>query len=319
VSTASARHDGHSYYGRPIIKGPIWKPEIGAYFFTGGLAGASSLLALAAHLRGNERLARNASLIAAASTAASPPLLIADLGRPARFLNMLRVFKVTSPMSVGTWVLAASGASDATAAICHLARIAPRTRIVAETTSALLAPALCTYTAVLLSDTAVPVWHEARRELPFVFAGSAAASAGAAAALVTAPEHAGPARRLALIGALGELAATAVMKRRLGPLGAPYREGAAGRNARAAGILTATGVVFTATAGSRHGLRARTGAALIAAGSVASRFSALAAGSQSAENPRFTVEPQRQRVADRGQGSREPSANGAKAAAATGR
>ena len=98
---------------------------------------------------------------------------------------MLRVFKVTSPMSVGTWVLSASGASDAVAAVCEVAGVAPRLRLAAETTSAVLAPVLCTYTAVLVGDTAVPVWHEARRELPFVFAGGAAMSAGAAAALVT--------------------------------------------------------------------------------------------------------------------------------------
>ena len=299
MASAGDRHDGRSYYGKPIIKGPMWKPAIAAYFFTGGLAGASSLLGFAARMRGNERLARNASLIAAAGMAASPPLLIADLGRPARFLNMLRVFKVTSPMSVGSWVVAASGASDTAAAVCNLARIAPRTRLAAEVASALLGPALCTYTAVLLSDTAVPAWHEARRELPFMFAGSAAASAGAAAVLVTAPRDAGAARRLAAIGATTELAASLAMERRLGPLGTPYRERRAGACMRAAKGLTAVGAGLASTAGARHRTRARLGAGLLLAGGACLRFGVLAAGNQSAADPSYTVEPQRRRVADR--------------------
>ena len=90
----------------------------------------------------------------------------------------------------------------------------------------MLGPALSTYTAALLADTAVPVWHEARRELPFVFAAGAAMSAGSAVALAGGGA---PARRLALVGAAGELAATTAMERRLGELGEPYREGTAGR------------------------------------------------------------------------------------------
>ena len=93
-----------------VGKPHVWKPFIGWYFFAGGLSGGSSLLGLAARASGNRALARNCSLLAFAGIAVSPPLLIADLGRPRRFLNMLRVFKPTSPMSVGTWVVSASGA-----------------------------------------------------------------------------------------------------------------------------------------------------------------------------------------------------------------
>jgi formate-dependent nitrite reductase membrane component NrfD len=288
-----------SYYGRPILKAPVWKPYIAAYFYTGGLAGASSLLGVAARVTGNRRLARNASLIAAAGVAASPPLLILDLGRPMRFLNMLRLLKPTSPMSVGTWVLSASGAADTLAAACNLLRVAPRLGRAAEGASALLAPALCTYTAVLLSDTAVPVWHEARRELPFVFGAGAAASAGAAAALVTPARDAGPARHLAALGAVGELAAFASMERRLGELAAPYRQGTAGRYARAAKALTAAGAALTLTAGRRRARQARLGAGILTAASLCTRFAVLAAGTQSAQDPRFTVEPQRRRAAER--------------------
>src|SRR5207302_5285118 len=90
-----------SYYGRPYLKTPVWKPEIAAYFWVGGLAGASATLALAARLAGNRRLHRSALGAALTGAIVSPALLIEDLGRPERFLNMFRVFKPTSPMSVG--------------------------------------------------------------------------------------------------------------------------------------------------------------------------------------------------------------------------
>ena len=103
-----------SYYGRPIVKPPPWKtPLIACYLFAGGLAGASAALGAAAHVSGNRPLERRAWAASLAALAVSPPLLIADLGRPARFFNMLRVFKVTSPLNVGAWVLAAtSGAVE---------------------------------------------------------------------------------------------------------------------------------------------------------------------------------------------------------------
>ena len=99
-----------SYYGRPVIKEPVWQaPDVAGYLFFGGLAGASAGLAWGAELRGNRPLARRAWQISLAAVGVSPALLVSDLGRPARFLNMLRMFKVTSPMSVGSWVLAAGG------------------------------------------------------------------------------------------------------------------------------------------------------------------------------------------------------------------
>ena len=101
-----------SYYGRPVLKEPVWQPEIPWYFFTGGLAGASSVLELVARLAGNEPLARRSLYVGAAADIVSPALLISDLGRPERFLNMFRVFKVTSPMSVGSWILGVSGGAS---------------------------------------------------------------------------------------------------------------------------------------------------------------------------------------------------------------
>jgi hypothetical protein len=283
-----------SYYGRPILKEPVWTWEIPVYFFFGGMAGAAAPFALISELRGDEALARRAWLVALAGVAASPPLLIADLGRPERFHRMLRVFRPTSPMSVGTWVLGASSTAIAFANARSLFGWFPRLGRLAGAT-AVLGPALSTYTAVLMADTAIPVWHEARRELPFVFVSGAAMSAGSAVALIGGGA---PARRLALVGAAGELAATAAMERRLGWLGQPYREGAAGRAGRAARALTAAGGLVMALVGRR---RAGTvaGGALMLAGALATRWSVYKAGFQSAADPKYVVEPQRARMAAR--------------------
>ena len=297
MNIQEAQPDFDSYYGRPIIKAPTWEPAIPWYFFLGGIAGASAALGLAARAAGNEPLARNATFAGAAAVGVSPILLTADLGRPERFYNMFRLVKVTSPMSVGTWILAGSGTALGVAGACEALGILPRVKLAAQTAAGLLGPPLTTYTAALVANTAVPVWHEARRELPFVFAGSAAASAGAAAAIVTAPAQAGAARRLAIAGALLELAATKAMERRLGQLvGEPYRQGAAGRLTRLAKGCTAAGGALVALAGRRRA-GAAIGGGLLLAGSLCERLAVYRAGTQSAVDPKYTVVPQRERAA----------------------
>jgi hypothetical protein len=287
-----------SYYGRPIIKEPVWTWEVPWYLFAGGLAGASSSLGLGARLSGNDRLARAAFTVAGAGAAVGVPLLASDLGRPERFLYMLRMFKVTSPLSVGSWILAGLSPAAVGAAVSDQLGIFPRLGRVAEVTAGLLGPALATYTGTLVADTAVPVWHEAGRELPFVFAGSAAASAGAAALLLTPPADAGPARRMVVSGALLELGAGQAMERRLGELGEPYHQGPAGRLARLAKACTAAGAGLVAAGGRRRGLAAA-GAALVLAGSACERWAVYKAGFQSARDPKYIVGPQRARLAAR--------------------
>ncbi len=285
-----------SYYDRPVIKAPVWTWEIPWYFFVGGLAGASAVLAAGARIAGQGRLARSARLAAGAATVVSPALLVADLGRPARFHHMLRVFKPTSPMSMGTWVLTTFGpAAVGSAALAEL-RWLPGLQRVAEGVAAALGPGMATYTAVLFADTAVPVWHEARRDLPAVFAGSAAASAGALAAITTPPRHAGPARRLTLLGSALELGAAEVMRHRLGDLGEPYEQGDAGRFARASRLLTAAGGMLVALAGRRGRLPAAVGGTLVLAGSVCQRWAVYRAGFASAADPRYVVGQQRARL-----------------------
>jgi formate-dependent nitrite reductase membrane component NrfD len=284
-----------SYYGRPILKEPVWQPEIPFYFFTGGIAGASSVLHLGARLAGTETLARRSLLIGAAADVVSPALLISDLGRPERFLNMLRVFKVTSPMSVGSWILFISGGASTTAAALELAGKLKPVKVMAEFVSGLAGPPLATYTGTLLADTSIPVWHEARRELPWLFGASASATAGAAATMAVAPDLAGPARRLAVGGSVAALALMEAMKRRLGFVGEVYEQEEAGRFARASKVCTAAGAALLATRGRRSRAAAVGGGALVLAGELALRWSVFKAGFQSARDPRYVVEPQRER------------------------
>jgi formate-dependent nitrite reductase membrane component NrfD len=288
-----------SYYGRPVIKPPVWKPEIPWYLFLGGLTGASAMLAWIADATGNRKLGRNAGLICLAGGTASPVLLITDLGVPARFFNMLRVFKVTSPMNVGTWILAATGTTAAGATAHEVFGVLPRGGRVARALSALFGLPLATYTAALLANTAVPAWHEGRRELPFVFAGSSAASAGAAAAIVTPAREAGPARRLAVLGVVVEGLSIQLMERRLGELAEPYRQGEARTYSNLAKGLTTLGAAVTAARGRRRA-GAIAGGAMILGGSVLTRWAIFKAGVQSAKDPKYTVGPQRRRVENDG-------------------
>lgn len=283
-----------SYYGRPILKRPVWLWQIPAYFFAGGMAAGSSLLALGAMLTGRRRLARRARLTALAGLSASTVFLIDDLGRPERFLNMLRVAKPTSPMSVGSWVLAAYGPAVGAAAALDLAGRMPRAQAASTAAAATLAPAVATYTAVLIADTAIPVWHQARSHLPFVFAGSAAASAGGMAAALTPVAEAGPARRLALLGAATELFAAHRMEEHLGEVGRVYREGKAGQRAKLARQLTVGGAAAIALGG-RKRAGAVVGGVLLAAGAAMERFAVAEAGNQSAADPSFVVMSQTQK------------------------
>jgi hypothetical protein len=307
---------GRSYYGQPVLKEPVWTPEIPFYFFTGGLGGASAGLAYLAELGGNDELARRAWLAALAGVGVSPVLLISDLGKPRRFLNMLRMFKVTSPMSVGSWLLGASGMTIAIAAASRWTPLFPRAGAVARPFAAALGMPLSTYTAALITHTAIPIWHEARVRLAFVFASGAATSAGGVAVALTPPAHAAPARRLAVAGAIAELALIQEMEHHLEELGEPYHEGRSGRYARAGKALTAAGAAVIGGAARRSRPAAVAGGVLLAAGALAERFSIFRAGFQSAADPKYVVGPQRERIesgATRGATRRTPKLGAASA------
>jgi hypothetical protein len=179
------------YYGQPVVKPPVWTWEIPLYFFFGGIGGMSPLIALAAVLFHHGDLARAAMWLAViAGTILSPFLLIMDLGRPHLFLNMLRVFKHRSTMSMGAWILTAFGTCAVPGLIAlelHAHLVFPGTleqllRLVAGIfifAAAIFGTLLATYTGVLIGATAIPAWFLHRALLPIHFGTAGLGSAAA--------------------------------------------------------------------------------------------------------------------------------------------
>jgi len=169
------------YYGQPVVKPPVWTWEIPLYFFFGGMAGMSAVIASGAIIFHHLDLARAALWIAAIGGAViSPILLIMDLGRPRLFLNMLRVFKHRSAMSMGAWILSGFGFCAVPGLIAlelHAQQIFPGTldqllRLAAGIFifgSAIFGTLLATYTGVLIGATAIPAWFLHRTLLPIHF------------------------------------------------------------------------------------------------------------------------------------------------------
>jgi len=303
--------DFTSYYGRPVVKPSPWEADIPAYLFAGGLAAGSSLLAAGADLTGRPGMRRVSRLGAFGALGFSMAALVHDLGKPSRFVNMLRVAKPTSPMSVGTWILSTYGPFAGLAAAGEVAGMLPPSlqrgpvRLAASIgrpagiVAALAAPPVAAYTAVLLADTATPAWHSAYREMPFVFVGSAAAAASGLAMVGSPVAEAGPARRLALGAAALDLAAGEMMERSMGLPAETLHTGKAGRLMRAARALTAVGAAGSVAGHRSRAVSALSGACLLA-GSVCTRFGIFEAGQASARDPKYTVVPQRERLAARG-------------------
>jgi formate-dependent nitrite reductase membrane component NrfD len=294
-----------SYYGRPVIKEPVWEPvDVPSYLFFGGLAGASSVLAAGSQLSGHRELARVAKVTALGAISLSAVALIHDLGRPSRFVNMLRVFKPSSPMSMGSWLLAGYGPVAGAAAVSEMTGILPAAGTAATLGAGLLGPAIATYTAALICDTAVPAWHEGYREMPYLFAGSASGAAGGLGLLAVRPADASPARKLAVVGAVTELVAKQLLIRRLAAtpglesshgLAEPYEEGRAGAVLRAAEILTVAGLGGAVLGRRRRAVSALAGVSLLAA-SALTRYGVFEAGLASARDPKYTIVPQRRRI-----------------------
>ncbi len=299
-----------SYYGRQVVKPAPWKNEIPTYLYTGGLAAGSGLIAAGAQLVGLRKLQRNARLTALGALGVSTGALIADLGKPSRFVNMLRTVKLTSPMSIGSWILAGFGGFTGVAAVAEIsgpllpqgssvARLASFAELGGNLGSGAFAAPLAAYTAVLLSDTATPTWHAAYRELPFVFVGSALAAAGGAAMVTTCTEETRPARRVALVGTALELAANEVLRRNIRLEGEPLEQGKAGQLLKTSRWLMLGGAAATVLGGRWRPAAILAGLAMNV-GSAMTRFGVFEAGIASAKDPKYTVVPQRQRLDERG-------------------
>ena len=302
-----------SYYGQPIVKVVPWDHKISAYLFVGGIAGTSGIIQAGAAATGNAVLQRNSRLVAMTTVALSGLALVADLGRPERFLNMLRTVKLTSPMSVGTWILSGYATFAGVTTASEVLRLLPaRGPVTALTrvTDALGTPStigqaafgapLAAYTAVLLADTAHPVWHESRRELPFVFVGSAALASGGVQMALTPASLAAPVRRLALAGVATELVAMHRLEEHLADLGIdePVTSGQGAGKLRLAKGLVIAGGVGTLLSGRSRLVAIASGAALAAA-SALTRMGIVEAGMESASDPKYTVRVQRDRLAER--------------------
>jgi hypothetical protein len=295
-----------SYYGRPVLKAPVWEWKIAAYLFTGGLAAGTAVLAAGADLVRAQRLRRSCWLGSFGALLVSLVLLVGDLGRPERFHHMLRVVKPTSPMSVGTWILTAFGPGVGAAAVSELvpsrwrsswwARVLSRLARGLGLASAATAPGVATYTAALLSQTAVPGWHEVRRELPFVFGGSAAAASGGFGMLTAPVLEAAPARRFAVVGAAGELVASRLMDQRMGLVREVYEHGKVARRRRASELLTVAGLAGTVLTAPRSRAGAAASGLALLTGSALQRFGVFEAGVESTKDPRYAVIPQRERL-----------------------
>lgn len=289
-----------SYYGRPVIKKPTWAAlDIAGYLFLGGLAGASSVLAAGAELTDRPTLAMAGKTTALVAISGSLVALVHDLGRPARFANMLRVVKPTSPMSVGTWILTGYGPLAGLAAVTAISGKFRGIGKLATVGAGVVGPAVAAYTGALIADTAVPTWHEGFRELPFVFVGSAASAAGGLG-MIAAPIHeAGPARRAALLGATLETVAIKKMERGMGIAAEPLHTGTPGKLMRAAELLTVGGALVGGVLGRRSRVAAVVGGVASLAGSACTRFGIFHAGVESAKDPKYTVVPQRERLRQR--------------------
>ena len=290
-----------SYYGRPIIKKPTWKnPEVPLYLFLGGAGGTSAVIGALGEFTGRRSLAKAAHFTAAGGALASVGLLIVDLGRPARFLHMLRVFKPTSPLSVGSYILSPFSAAAGGTAALELLGWFPRLERFAGAVSALFGGPMATYTAVLLANTAVPSWHEAHEAMPILFAGSAMAAGGGITMVFTPVDEAGPSRKMAVMGAALDLATMHQIETTHGIVSEPYHIGKAGTLLKAAKACTVGGAGIGLLA-RRSRLAAVASGVLLAAGSALTRFGVFDAGMASSKDPKYVVVPQRERIAARAQ------------------
>jgi formate-dependent nitrite reductase membrane component NrfD len=283
------------YYGLPLLKEPAWTWEIPLYFFVGGAAGASAVVGAIANYTGADRkLVRDARWIAAAGSVLSPALLIADLGKPARFLNMLRVFKPQSPMSMGVWTLLGFSAGSSAAAFAGMMseRYGPSFPVkilehAGETASLVFGLPFSNYTGVLIGATAIPVWNENIDDLPIHFGMSGLAACVGLLELM-GNDRSRALRMLGLGAALFECWEGLRLEGRRRPALDPLKYGPSGAITRIGGILSGpvpATLRLMNMFSSRQNTTLRKAAAVSAiAGSLLTRFAWVHAGHVSARD-----------------------------------
>jgi Polysulphide reductase, NrfD len=287
-----------SYHGNPVLKPPTWTWQVPLYFFVGGVAGISAVIALAAHLFGNAELMRAGLWIGFLGALISAPLLIADLGRPARFLNMLRVFKLRSAMSVGAWTLAGFSSAVGLAVVCQELILAGYgndfwlvLEWVAEISAALSGLILASYTSVLLGVTAIPVWSENRKLVPVVFL---AGGLGSAAAVLELLGFLVPVTQfIGIVASAVETLVAIMIELRGRYVDRPLREGAVGWLTRAGAALAGPTSLLLRIFWGHSSVARYVAAVCFVIGALTSRYAWIVAGRVSARDPQALFRIQR--------------------------
>jgi len=280
-----------SYYGLPALKAPVWTWQVPLYFFLGGIAGVSACVAfIAQSFRSNPALIRTSLWAALLGAAICPVLLIADLGRPARFLNMLRVFKLRSAMSLGAWILAAFSGCAFLAVFCFELLLRGFTNPLltsllwlAEASAAVAGLLLGSYTAVLIGATAIPVWSENRKLLPAHFLTS---GLGCSAAILEFAGFLIPATQILGFAASGiETLIEIFLEARKRPVDAPLHHGRLGTTLRIAGLLEGPAALLLRVFWGSVPAGRYAAATCFLIGALLSRYAGIWAGGVSARDP----------------------------------
>lgn len=291
------------YYGIPMLKEPQWSWEIPIYFFVGGASGAAAVIGAMAHLFGaDHKLVRDARWMAAIGGGVlSPALLISDLGVPSRFLNMLRVFKLQSPMSVGAWIMTAFASTSAATVFAgelnqRFGESLPIKLIenAGEVLSTLFGLGFNNYTGVLIGATAIPVWNRSVGTLPIHFAVS---GLGASVSILELLGH-DESRALNALGigsALLESLEGLNIESQKEEVFEPLKHGGSGWITRIGGLLSGPLPLLLrllgGSSGSDRSRKLRRSAAIAAvAGSLITRYAWIGAGHVSARNHRLPLQ-----------------------------
>jgi len=284
-----------TYYGRPVLKQPVWIWTVPAYFYVGGISGAVLVLGAVAQIKrdpGLRPLVIAARRLGFIGQAVGSVLLIADLGKPSRFLNMLRVFRPLSPLSMGSWVLAVGGALSGLASILPQKHRSTRSLSdVSGLAAGALGIPLAGYTGVLLANSAIPVWQGARHSLPALFVSSSVASCASLFEMMElSPREQRIVHRFGVIGKTAELICITAMERQLSEREAvvkPLRNGVAGALWTVSKVLTVASLALTLMPGQSKARR--TAGVLGTIAGIGLRFAVFQAGFASSRNPKAVV------------------------------
>ena len=289
-----------TYYDQPLLKESVWTIDIPLYYFTGGAAGAALALGAAVQLGGNgdlRRFSQHCHWLGIIGSTIGAGFLIHDLGKPSRFIYMLRVFRPTSPMNIGSWILGgAAPTAIATGLFINRGGLLGKVGEVTGYASGVFGAALAGYTGVLVSNSAIPAWQAARRWMPILFMSSAMASAASILDLFYEDERAN--RITFMFGNVGrvlELAASYKVEEaasQVPSVGEPFRTGATSSLWKTATVLTAASLIISAIPSKSTGKRKVAGL-LGALGSLCLRFAVHYISKESSRNPRAAIEQQR--------------------------